>query len=98
VETKNGGRTEFLGTLLYPSRAIAQTEPAFISRDSQVALIYGQNVYCQNCGYAIQVEETRAGVTRQLKHSGGYRMPLYVGFAQAPPNLPPRVYLPIVHE
>jgi hypothetical protein len=99
VETKNGGRTEFLGTLLYPSRAIAQDEPAFISRDSQVALIYGQNVYCPNCGYAIQVEETRNGQTRQLKHSGGYRMPLYVGFASTPtPNLPPRVYLPMVHE
>jgi hypothetical protein len=81
IETSNNGQTELLGTLIYPSRAVPDTDIAFVSRDSQMSLIYSQSVYCANCGYDTDVQETRNGETRRLpaKDVGG-RMALYVGY------------------
>lgn len=84
ISTLGGGFTELLGTLIYPSRAFNATEltqPAFVSRDSSQSLIYSFSVYCTGCNYDIQVQETRNGVTRQLKSSGlPWRMPLFTGY------------------
>lgn len=98
IVTTNGGRTELLGTLIYPSRAFSAeelTQPAFSSRDSSMSLIYSTSVYCENCGYPIQIEETVNGVTQQLtdaQFSG--RMPLYNGYrTPTSANQPPSVTL-----
>jgi hypothetical protein len=84
IETVGGGKTELLGGLIYPSREVPASDVAFISRDSSVSLIYSQNVYCQNCGYTTDVEETRGGSTRRLSAGEvGGRMALYVGYGPA---------------
>lgn len=87
IETTSGGKTELLGTLIYPSRAFSDEEQqnaAFVNRDSSMSLIYSTSSYCDNCAYAIQVEETRDGQTRKLMSSEfPGRMPLYVGYKEA---------------
>lgn len=82
IETMAGGRTELLGALIYPSTGTPASNVAFRSIDSNVSYIYDQLVYCTGCGYTIQVQETRSGVTRQITASGSknYRMPLFVGY------------------
>ena len=86
IETTSGGKTELLGTLIYPSRPFSDEEQqnaAFINRDSSMSLIYSTSTYCDNCGYEIQVEETRDGQTRKLMSSDfPGRMPLYVGYKE----------------
>lgn len=100
IETTAGGRTELLGTLIYPSRPFSAEEQgraAFISRDSAMSLIYSESVYCAGCGYRIHVEETRAGVTRRLLAADfPGRMPLFAGFAA--PALDRTLYLPLVRR
>jgi hypothetical protein len=97
IETTGGGKTELLGTLLYPAArftAAQKQEAAFINRDSSVALIYGISNYLGADGYYdFQVEETRAGVTRRLRTADTPGdMPMYVGFteqmATPPPGMP----------
>lgn len=84
IVTSNGGRTELLGTLIYPSRPFTATEreqAAFSSQDASMSLIYSESVYCEGCGYALHIEETRAGVTQRLTAAEfGGRMPLYSGY------------------
>jgi hypothetical protein len=98
IETTAGGRTELLGTLIYPSRpftAAERSEPAFRSVDAAMSLIFSESVYCTGCGYTLYVEETRAGVTRQLSAAEvGGRMPLFAGFAA--PVFTERIYLPLL--
>ncbi len=66
IDTRAGGRTELLGGLLLPSRAIAQTDPAFILTDAQASYIVSHNIYCTDCGYGIWVRETRGAESRSL--------------------------------
>jgi hypothetical protein len=100
IETTAGGRTELLGTLIYPSRpftAAERSEPAFRSVDAAMSLIFSESVYCTGCGYTLYVEETRAGVTRQLSAAEvGGRMPLFTGFAA--PVFTERIYLPLLRR
>ena len=84
INTTNGGKTEVLGTLIYPVHdfnAAEKKEAAFISNNSSQSLIYSVSAYEENRNYDIQVEETRNGVKRQLltKDFSG-RMPLFVGY------------------
>ena len=109
IATEAGGRTELLGTLIYPAGAFSPTEQeqaAFVSRDSAMSLIFSTSVYCSECGYQFFVEETRAGVTRRLVAADvpGGRMPLFAGLnpallCGAPATSPPRgtttIFLPL---
>jgi hypothetical protein len=82
IDTGPGGRTELLGTIIYPSRRVPTADVAFRMRDAQVSLIYTQPVYCPDCGYATQVSETIGDLIRTVPSDPGrtYRMPLFVGF------------------
>lgn len=77
IDTRAGGRTELLGGLLLPSRAIAQTDPAFILTDAQASYIVSHNIYCTNCGYGIWVRETRGAETRTLNVPAGGKPRLF---------------------
>ncbi|MBD2304618.1 hypothetical protein H6G17_03675 [Chroococcidiopsis sp. FACHB-1243] len=84
INTTKGGKTEVLGTLIYPVHdftAQEKQEAAFISNNSSLSLIYSVSAYGEHKNYDIQVEETRHGVKRQLlsKDFPG-RMPLFVGY------------------
>ena len=82
INTSAGGQTELLGALIYPAVSVSSSVPAFISTDAQVSYAYKESVYCAGCGYAIQVQETREGVTQNVlsNSSDPYRMPLFVGY------------------
>jgi Pectate lyase superfamily protein len=84
IDTRAGGRTELLGCLLYPSRAINQSLPAFLSTNAQASYIFSTNVYCPQCGYAQWIEEIRGADTRRLAApvpgTSTARMPLYLGY------------------
>jgi hypothetical protein len=99
IETTGGGRTELYGTLIYPSRAFGPSQSqqaAFISRDSSMSLIYSTSVYCEDCGYPVQIEETRGSDTRRLVSADfNNRMALYSGFI-APVEGSLRLYLPML--
>ena len=77
IATLAGGNTELLGGLLYPSRAIAQGDPAFIATDAQTSYLVSQSVYCADCGYSIWARETRSGQTRTLAAPAGSRPRLF---------------------
>ena len=86
IETLDGGRTELLGTLIYPVRdtPAGEDDVAFRSIDSSHSLIFSLNTYVESHKYATIIEETRNGETRRIT-SGG-RFPLHVGYrAQAAP-------------
>ena len=84
IDTRAGGRTELLGSLLYPSRAVDQSRPAFSSTDAQVSYVFSANTYCAQCDYAQWVEERRVADTRRLAapvpRAALARMSLYVGY------------------
>ncbi|WP_186375818.1 glycoside hydrolase family 55 protein [Hyella patelloides] len=69
METNNGGKTELLGTLVYPVREFAPTEKkqaAFVNNESSQSLIYKLQVSGKNRNYPIQIKETRQGKTKFL--------------------------------
>jgi hypothetical protein len=81
IETLNGGSTELLGTLIYPATTVPASDVAFRSTDSKISLIYSVSSYITDGDYAIQVEETRNGVTKQMLRSDVKgRMSLFVGY------------------
>ncbi|MGD1921267.1 MAG: hypothetical protein ACFCAD_21690 [Pleurocapsa sp.] len=85
LETINGGKTELLGTLVYPVQKFDRQdklEPAFINRDSHHSLIYSVSVHGKDRNYPIQIEETRDGKTKQLRSAElpNLTMPLFVGY------------------
>lgn len=84
IDTSAGGKTELLGTLIYPTETFSTTDklqPAFVSKDSSQSLIYSLSVYGSDKNYDIQVQETRDGVTRNLMSKDtGNRIPLFVGY------------------
>ena len=72
ITTTGGGKTELLGTLIYPAQSFPvdkQQTHAFISIDSQISLIWGGSSYVTNGYYSVLVRETRQSVTRQLLDS-----------------------------
>ena len=82
INTASGGETELLGGLIYPAVAVPSTQPAFVSTDAQTSYVYKESVYCSGCGYAIQMQETRSGVSKQITapSSNSFRMPLFIGY------------------
>ncbi len=81
IETLNGGTTELLGTLIYPAANVPAGDVAFSSVDSKISLIYSVSSYVPGGDYAVQVRETRGGVTKSLAQSEVKgRMPLFVGY------------------
>jgi Pectate lyase superfamily protein len=81
IDALPGSRTELLGALLYPARALPTTDVAFRSTDAQMSLIYATSSYVAGGDYATQVEETRGGTSKKLLQADVRgRMPLFVGF------------------
>ncbi len=62
VDTTAGGRTELFGGFLYKNRQRVGPVPAFTSTDSEVSY----NYKAIGLPYAVQVQETRGGETREL--------------------------------
>ncbi len=102
IDTAACGRTELLGTLIYPVQefsAADSAQPAFKNSNSSQSLIYSLSVYGANRNYAIQVEEQRGDETRQLLSSAlaNNRMSLFSGYQSAPCTLQPSwAYIPLV--
>jgi len=67
IDTRNGGRSEYLGGLIYPAEELMEPgEIAFrLSGGAQAALLYSNIVYTTR-NYDLQVREERAGLERQL--------------------------------
>lgn len=85
IRTAQGGRTELLGTVIYPARSLTSAEqqlPAFVTDEASQSLIYSLSSYLPNGLHRIQVRERRDGVIRNLMldQMDGMRMPLYSGF------------------
>ena len=85
IETTDGGKTELLGTLIYPVREFDESEreqAAFINKESSHSLIYSVSAYGAKRNYEIQVEETRKGETKKLysQEVMDLRIPLFVGY------------------
>ncbi len=85
IETTDGGKTELLGTLIYPVREFDESEreqAAFINKESSHSLIYSVSAYGAKRNYNIQVEETHKGETKKLysKEVVNLRIPLFVGY------------------
>ncbi|HUT89402.1 MAG TPA: glycosyl hydrolase family 28-related protein [Thermoguttaceae bacterium] len=76
VDTTDGGRTELFGGFLYKNRQRVGPAPAFTSTDSDVSY----NYKAIGVSYAVQVQETRSGETRELpvERTGG-RCVLFAG-------------------
>lgn len=81
VQTEAGGRTELLGSLVYPAAYVPSSDVAFRSSDASVSYIYAESVYCTGCGYVTQVMESKGGVPQEVNASGKSRfvMPLFIG-------------------
>ncbi len=86
IDTELGGSTELLGGLIYPVWKIPAGTPGFIVNDSMASLIYAASSYrpaSEGTNYAVQIEETRGGVTSDLLSTSlpprgmGTMMPLY---------------------
>ncbi len=81
VETRNGGRTEILGGLNYPSLPGQGPQEMFRIIDSAMTAVIGEAGY--NRRFDTLVQETRNGETRTLKQgeaparSGGGMLPLF---------------------
>jgi hypothetical protein len=85
IETTDGGKTELLGTLIYPVEEFNESEQgqaAFINHDSSHSLIYSVSAYGAKRNYNIQVEETRNGETKTFssKEIPELKIPLFVGY------------------
>ncbi|MBO9998033.1 MAG: hypothetical protein J7641_03330 [Cyanobacteria bacterium SID2] len=89
LENINGGRTEVLGGLIYPSGGgdrIPVDRPAFINNESQLTIAgVGESRYGVG-SYEILVEDTQNGVTEQIlnttaftQRGNGFLIPLYAG-------------------
>jgi hypothetical protein len=64
LESVGGARTEILGGFVYPHRAIPGRRPAFLCKDSKLAVQYGLSVYRYN--HKVQILDSRSGQVREL--------------------------------
>ena len=88
LETRNGGKTEVLGGLIYPAgggNRIPADQPAFINRESQLSIAaVGESRHSVG-SYEIVIQEIRGGLTHNLfdaalpRRGGGFLIPLYSG-------------------
>lgn len=84
IETKNGGKTELLGNLVYPVKKFEPKDgqqPAFINNESSHSLIYSVSFSGRNRNYPIQIKEIINGETKLLSSEElkNRIMPLFVG-------------------
>jgi hypothetical protein len=86
IETRNGGRTEVLGGLLYPSsRAVPADQPAFINQGSQLSVAIAESHHGGG-RYTTLVQERRGERTKTLsrtevpRRGSASMLPLYVGY------------------
>jgi Pectate lyase superfamily protein len=81
INTTNGGQTEVLGNLLYPSHLMPTDAVAFTSAGARVSYIYAESVYCAGCGYSVQVMQSTNGNLQQIDSNPNKRfvMPLFYG-------------------
>jgi Pectate lyase superfamily protein len=79
INTTNGGQTELLGNLIYPSHLMPTDATAFVSTGARISYIYTESVYCASCGYSVQVMQTTNGNIQQINSSPDKRfvMPLF---------------------
>lgn len=85
ISTRQGGRTELLGTLIYPADQFTDVEkqlPAFEAIDAQMSLLYSESVYCSGCGYPIHIREQRGSETKIAPRETFSGRQLYVGYPQ----------------
>ena len=81
--TFNGGKTEILGGLFYPSQGVKDpTIPLLINHNSAVSAVYREIAFGPT--YTVHIEETHAGETKTFKRNalGKGKMiavPLYTG-------------------
>jgi putative hemolysin len=81
INTTNGGQTELLGNLIYPSRLMPTDATAFVSTEARTSYIYSESVYCADCGYSVQVMQRTNGNVQQIDSNPNKRfvMPLFDG-------------------
>lgn len=94
VSTRNRGRTEVLGTLLYPCESFTSLDgPAFILDNASGSFMYRVSSYVSNGNYPVQVRETRGTVTREWRPSSNGAMvcPLFAGFDSSAMSVVPVV-------
>jgi Pectate lyase superfamily protein len=88
LETRNGGKTEVLGGLIYPaggSDRIPPDQPAFINNESQLSIAaIGESNHSVG-SYNIVIQEIRGGIINNLfnaalpRRGRGFLIPLYSG-------------------
>ena len=82
--TLNGGKTEILGGLFYPSQGVEDTTiPVIFNQDSSVSATY-REVFFVRSTYDIHIKEIRDGETRIIRREdlgkgNMVKVPLYVG-------------------
>jgi len=76
IETRNGGRTELVGGLLYKNRERIGPEPAFVIDETSAASLSYKVTGRQ---YVVHVQQTRDGETRELRSKDTFdrRVPLF---------------------
>ena len=81
IDTTNGGQTELLGNLIYPSQLMPTDATAFVSTGTRTSYIYAESVYCAGCGYSVQVMQTTNGNVQRIDSSPDkhFVMPLFDG-------------------
>jgi hypothetical protein len=81
INTTNGGQTELLGNLIYPSQLMPTDATAFVSTGARTSYIYAESVYCAGCGYSVQVMQTTNGNIQRIDSSPEkhFVMPLFDG-------------------
>lgn len=82
IDTRNGGRTELLGGLIYPLAGFTKEEdsiPAFMVDNGAFSAMCGYSAYAANGMYTIFVQERQGSETRNLLTSSldGHALALY---------------------
>lgn len=94
IETLEAGTTELIGGLIYPVGRVAPDTADFVVKDSRASFIYAVSAYkpgAENKNFAIQVEETQHGTTKDLLSTSlpsrglGTMVPLYRSADGVPP-------------
>ena len=99
IDTRNGGRTEVLGGLIYPVSTVEPATPAFINNESSLSFTLAESSYIANGTYNTWVRQTRAGVTSNMtrlntpingSRNGAANIDLYAGSINdsTPPTAP----------
>ena len=93
IETDQAGSTEVLGGLVYPVWKVPADTASFVVNDSSASFIYAVSDYkaaAAKANFAVQVQQTRHGVTQSLlttslpRRGLGAMMPLYSSGEYAP--------------